>query len=191
MVQHIWRILALKSGFEAEAADYRIIHMATHSCVDENNPLFNKIFLSDDYLSNADLYNTRLKAELVVLSACNTGSGKLAKGEGVLSLARGFAQAGCASSIVTQWSVDDCTTSDIMIDFYRNILDGQNKDKALQQAKLNYLTTADQLSAHPYFWASFVQSGNANSMTFSSSRFLPMMLLSLLILILIFAWLKK
>jgi len=182
---------ALKSSFETEAYDYRIIHMATHACVDENNPLFNKIFLSDDYLSNADLYNTKLTAELVVLSACNTGSGKLVKGEGVLSLARGFAQAGCASSIVTQWSVDDCATSDIMIDFYKNILNGQNKDFALQKAKLNHLKNADQVSTHPYYWAAFVQSGNSDSMSFSSSYLLPIIFFAGLILLAIFLVRKR
>ena len=183
---------AQKAGFEKEAANYRIIHMATHACVDEANPLFNKIFLTDDYLSNADLYNTELNAELVVLSACNTGSGKLVKGEGVMSLARGFVQAGCASSIVTQWSVDDCTTSNIMIDFYKNILKGQSKDKALQQAKLTHLANADQIEMHPYYWAAFVQSGNAEAMTFSTG-FLQKKWMALLLLLLLFIgyWIWK
>ncbi len=160
---------AQKKTFESTANKNRIIHLATHACVDEANPLFNKIFLTDDYLSNADLYNMQLNAELVVLSACNSGTGKLIKGEGVLSLARGFAQAGCLSSVVTQWSVDDCTTSDIMINFYENLLKGQTKDQALQQAKLNHLAQADQVESHPYYWAAFLQSGNANSMEFSSN----------------------
>lgn len=182
---------ALKSGFETEAADYRIIHMATHACVDESNPLFNKIFLSDDYLSNADLYNTKLTSELVVLSACNTGSGKLVKGEGVLSLARGFAQAGCASSVVTQWSVNDCATSDLMIDFYQNLKNGQNKDIALQQTKLDYLANADQISAHPYYWAAFVQFGNANSIHFPTLLKLPLAVFAAFILIILFLFRKK
>ncbi len=159
---------ALKSVFEKNASNYRVIHMATHACVDEANPLFNKIFLKDDYLSNADLYNTKLNAELVVLSACNTGSGKLVRGEGVLSLARGFIQAGCLSSVVTQWSVDDCTTSDIMIDFYKQLRQGLPKSKALQQAKLNHLTNAKRIESHPYYWAAFVQFGDTNNLKFDT-----------------------
>lgn len=159
---------ALKSSFAQEAGKYRIIHMATHACADEANPLFNKIFLSDDYLSNADLYHTELNAELVVLSACNTGSGRLVKGEGVLSLARGFVQAGCASSVVSRWSVDDCTTSDIMYRFYEGLHSGETKDEALRQAKLQYLAQADQFYAHPYFWSAFVAYGEMDAMDLGS-----------------------
>jgi len=155
---------AIKSAFEQEAARYRIIHMATHACADEANPLFNKIFLKDDYLSNADLYNTSLNAELVVLSACNTGSGKLVKGEGVLSLARGFVLAGCASSVVSRWSVDDCATAEIMTYFYEGLQAGEEKHEALRQAKLRFLSEADQLHSHPYYWSAFVAYGQMGAM---------------------------
>ena len=158
---------ALTSTFKQEAANYRIIHMATHACADEENPLFNKIFLTDDYLSNADLYNTSLNAELVVLSACNTGSGKLVKGEGVLSLARGFVQSGCASSVVSRWSVDDCATSEIMAYFYESIQAGAEKHEALRQAKLRFLSEADQLRSHPYYWSAFVAYGDMRAMDLS------------------------
>jgi CHAT domain-containing protein len=154
------------TDFIKEAADYRIIHMATHACVDEENPSFNKIFLTDDYLSNADLYNTSLNAELVVLSACNTGSGKLVKGEGVLSLARGFVQAGCGSSIVSRWSVDDCATSKIMQLFYQGLEKGEEKDEALRLAKLEYLDGTDRFNAHPYYWSAFVGYGDMGAMEF-------------------------
>jgi len=157
------------ADFIQEATDYRIIHMATHACVDEENPSFNKIFLTDDYLSNADLYNTSLNAELVVLSACNTGSGKLVKGEGVLSLARGFVQAGCRSSIVSRWSVDDCATSEIMQYFYEGLERGEEKDEALRLAKLNYLKEADQFYAHPYYWSAFVGYGDMGAMDLGGS----------------------
>ena len=159
---------AIKSAFEQEAARYRIIHMATHACVDEANPLFNKIFLNDDYLSNADLYNTSLNAELVVLSACNTGSGKLVKGEGVLSLARGFVLAGCASSVVSRWSVDDCATAEIMACFYENLQAGEEKHEALRQAKLRFLSEADQLHSHPYYWSAFVAYGDMGAMSLNA-----------------------
>ena len=161
---------AAKSIFEQEAARYRIIHMATHACADEVNPLFNKIFLDDDYLSNADLYNTSLNAELVVLSACNTGSGKLVKGEGVLSLARGFVQSGCASSVVSRWSVDDCATAQIMTYFYEGLQDGKEKHEALRQAKLRFLSEADQLHSHPYYWSAFVAYGEMDAMDLNSQK---------------------
>lgn len=152
--------------FAAMAKDYRLLHLATHACVDESNARLNKIFLADNYFSNADLYHMDLRAELAVLSACNTGSGKLIKGEGVMSLARGFLNAGCASTVVSMWSVDDCATSNIMLTFYEALKGGQAKDKALQSAKLNYLQTAPKTKLHPYYWAPFVQFGDEASMSF-------------------------
>ena len=177
---------ASTSAFEQEAADYKIIHMATHACADEANPLFNKIFLTNDYLSNADLYNTQLQADLVVLSACNTGSGKLVKGEGVMSLARGFVQAGCASSVVSRWSVDDCATSNIMQHFYKQLKEGKAKDEALRLAKLDYLDNADQLHAHPYFWSAFVAYGDMGTMELGSGHWWFYILGGVLLIALIF-----
>ncbi len=157
---------ANRQTFIAEASDYRIVHLATHACVGEDNLAQNKIHFTDDFLSNKDLHNLNLQADLAVLSACNTGSGKLIKGEGVMSLSRGFILAGCPSTLMSLWSVDDCTTSDLMFAFYKNIKDGLPKDQALQQAKIQHLKTADKATAHPYYWAAFVQSGNAEAMDF-------------------------
>ena len=160
---------AIKSNFEKEAGAYRILHMATHACVDEDNANFNKIFLTDDFLSNFDLYNLELSAELAVLSACNTGSGELVKGEGVMSLARGFINAGCSSTLMSIWSVDDCATSDIMLRFYEGLKKGLKKDEALRTAKLNYLDSVSKTKKHPYYWAAFVQFGDVKVMDFKSS----------------------
>ncbi|MEM9918384.1 MAG: CHAT domain-containing tetratricopeptide repeat protein [Bacteroidota bacterium] len=155
---------ANKATFEAEASKYRIIHLATHACIDDEDPMFSKIFLTDDYLSNYDLYNFDLNAELAVLSACNTGSGKLISGEGVMSLARGFITAGCASTVMSMWSVDDCATSDLMLRFYQHLENGASKNDALRQAKLDYLAAVDKTKMHPYYWAPFVQFGNTDAM---------------------------
>ncbi|MEM9824896.1 MAG: CHAT domain-containing protein, partial [Bacteroidota bacterium] len=111
-------------------------------------------------------YNLQLNAELTVLSACNTGSGKLIKGEGVMSLARGFIHAGCPSVLMSLWSVDDCATSKIMLQFYQHITDGKSKDHALRLAKIDYLSTADRLHQHPYYWSAFVQVGNTAPLIF-------------------------
>ena len=152
--------LAGKNAFKTEAANYKIIHLATHACIDEENPRFNKIYLADDYLSNGDIQNMDFSADLAVLSACNTGTGKLAKGEGVLSLSRDFIYAGCAAILTSLWSVDDCSTSDIMLNYYQNLTDGLPKDVSLQKAKLDFMETGDKLKSHPYYWAPFVQIGN-------------------------------
>lgn len=152
---------ASTSSFEKFAAQSDIIHLATHACIDQNNHQFNKIFFTDDYLSNKDLYNFFSQSRLAVLSACNTGTGQLVKGEGVMSLSRGFIHAGCPSVVMSLWSVDDGSTSKIMENFYQNLRDGNTKDQALRQAKLTYLSSSKKSFQHPYYWAAFVQFGDA------------------------------
>lgn len=157
---------ASKATFEEIASNYQIIHLATHACVDDDDPMLSKIYFTDDHLSNYELYNLNLKADLAVLSACNTGSGKLVKGEGVMSLARGFIHAGCPSVLMSLWSVDDCTTSDLMQGFYAEIMEGKSKDEALRQAKRDYLSSVDRMYLHPYYWSAFVQFGDFTPMHF-------------------------
>ena len=160
---------ANKALFAESIQDYRIAHFATHSCLDDQNPMLNKIFLADGYLSNFDLYNLELQTELAVLSACNTGSGQLRRGEGVMSLSRGFMHAGCPSVLMSLWSVEDCTTSAIMNKYYQGIKAGQTKDFALQESKKFYLQEATKLASHPFYWAPFVQFGKIEAMDFQST----------------------
>ncbi len=157
---------ATTSRFIQTASDYQIIHLATHACIDSENPMLNKIFFADDYLTNYDLYGLQLNAELAVLSACNTGSGQLIKGEGVMSLSKGFIHAGVPSTVTSLWSVDDCATSTIMTKFYDNLKKGLRKDKALQQARVEYLAEADKAFQHPYYWGAFVHVGNPVPISF-------------------------
>lgn len=170
-IQAIWggeikvKAAANKAIFLQTAPLYDIIHLATHACIDEYQAELSQIFFMDSSVNSLDLQNLRLNARLVVLSACNTGSGRLVEGEGVLSLARNFIHAGCPSALMSLWSVDDCKTSDLMISFYKNLADGLSKDAALRQTKLDYLAqTTDKIEAHPYFWAGFVQTGNPNAL---------------------------
>lgn len=188
---HIFTDLAASKGnFEDQASNYQILHLATHACLDDENPMFNKIWLSDDYVSNNDLYNLSLNADLAVLSACNTGSGQLVKGEGVQSLARGFLHAGCPSLVTSLWSVDDCATSDIMIRFYEHLKEGNTKNKALQLAKLEYLKEADKLHQHPYYWSAFIQIGNPIALDFVGLNW-TFIFVGLGILIVLFFLLKR
>lgn len=161
---------ATKDNFDKQAVNGQILHLATHACVNEQDPMLSKIYFSDDYLTYYDLNNLTLNADLAVLSACNTGSGKLAKGEGVMSLAKGFIQAGVPSVVTSLWSVDDCATSDIMIQFYKYLREGQTKSEALRNAKLLYLQTKDKIHAHPFYWGAFVQYGNTNSLEYMSEE---------------------
>jgi CHAT domain-containing protein len=100
---------------------------------------------------------------MVVLSACDTGVGKEEKGYGVKSLANGFFFAGAKSVVMSLWRVDDYSTSIIMKNYYQNLKEGQSKDDALKNAKLQYLEQVeDEQLKHPYYWAGFVVSGDVS-----------------------------
>ncbi len=150
---------ANSKAFLDMATKYKILHLATHACIDIEGTGLSKVFFSDGYLTQYDINNLDLHNELTVLSACNTGTGKLLKGEGAMSLSRSFLMAGSASVLTSLWSVDDCATSDIMLAYYKHLKKGLSKDIALQKAKFDYLAGADENNSHPYYWAAFVQFG--------------------------------
>jgi CHAT domain-containing protein/Tfp pilus assembly protein PilF len=159
--------LATEKNFKEHAADYDVLHLAMHTIIDDENPMYSKLVFTQDQdttqdglLNTHEIYNMNFNARMVVLSACNTGDGKLLKGEGVISLARGFFYAGCPSIIMTLWTVEDQTGSNLMSNFYKYLAQGMLKDEALRQAKLSYLETADPLKSHPYFWSGYVTMGD-------------------------------
>jgi CHAT domain-containing protein len=150
-----------------------------HSLTDDKDPSLSRLLFTltpkdttnDNDLTAAELYTTSLKADLAVLSACNTGFGTLNKGEGVMSLARAFTYAGVPSTVTSLWKVPDLTTREIMVDFYKNLKSGKTKDAALREAKLTYLNNApESIAANPYFWAGFVPMGNMEAMNFEEKR---------------------
>ncbi len=156
---------ATEPEFKSIVSDYQIVHLAMHAIVDDENPLNSKFVFSrsdstDGYLHTYELYNLQLNAQLAVLSACNTGYGKLVNGEGIISLARAFAYGGCPSIVMSHWDVDDEATKDLISLFYKNIGNGMSKDEALRQAKLDYLEKADVFKSHPFYWGGFVLIGD-------------------------------
>lgn len=180
---------ATKANFLQHAPSYKILHLSTHGKA--NDKIGDYAFLafaansdSTDYekLYNRDLYNMRLNADMVVLSACETGIGELQKGEGVISLARGFSYAGAKSIITTLWSVNDAKTKELMEHFYTYIKMGKTKDAALRQAKLDFI---DQYShaAHPFFWASFISIGDMEAVNLNTSLTKWFLLASIAILL--------
>ncbi|MFN0175550.1 MAG: CHAT domain-containing protein [Saprospiraceae bacterium] len=144
--------------FLKEASGYRVLHFSTHAFA-SGNP---RIEFMDGSLLLPDLYALPLQADLVMLSACETGLGKEEKGEGVMSLARAFAQAGAACIVSSLWSVNDQSTSRLVHYFYKNIRQGQTSGAALREAKLAYLSDSEVGSAaqSPYFWAGLVAVGD-------------------------------
>ncbi len=151
----------VKSG---RLKDFSYLHFATHGFVNEATPAFSGVFLSQNQNSSedcilfaAEIYNLELSADLVTLSACETGLGKFAYGEGIVGLTRAFLFAGAKNLLVSQWKVSDESTAKLMVDFYQRLLKGTNKSEALREAKLNLIKNPE-FSA-PYFWAPFVLIG--------------------------------
>jgi CHAT domain-containing protein/Tfp pilus assembly protein PilF len=180
---------ATVNRFKEIAANYRILHIATHGIVDNINPLHSKLVFSplvngekeDNALYYGDLFNLELNAELAVLSACNTGYGKNSEGEGIMALARGFMYSGVPSLVISLWSVEDESTATIMKGFYQYLKEGHSKDESLRLAKLDYLNTTDNVGASPYYWSGFVNIGNNNPLQLIHSKFYYFALLLLLI----------
>lgn len=157
---------ATKTNFKKYSSVGSILHLAMHTIINNEYPMNSKLVFSQtdnlpDYgfLNVYEIYNLNLHSPLIVLSACNTGCGKLMKGEGIISLARGFVYAGCPSLVISLWSIADRSSSDLMCYFYKNLKKNESINKALQQAKIEYINYSDQRFSHPYFWAGFVQTG--------------------------------
>ncbi len=158
---------ATKKTFEETVGNYRIIHLATHGKANDKTGDYcflafteQKDSIDNELLYVRDIYNLSLNADLVVLSACETGIGELKRGEGIVSLARAFAYAGAKSMVTTLWSVNDKSTMQIMENFYRNLRKGQTKSYALWKAKQDYLEKAKGELAHPFFWSGFIPIGD-------------------------------
>ncbi len=158
---------ATKEAFEREAADAQFVHVATHGVVSEDHPELSALLFSqpadttkmdEGTLYSNEIYNLHTNADLVVLSSCESGVGRLVRGEGMMTMTRGFFQAGAKNVVVSLWKVVDESTSTLMYRFYQFILKGYSYPKALRAAKLSMLK--DHLTAAPAMWASFILIGN-------------------------------
>lgn len=150
-----------RSYVKNEGGHFGILHFATHGQFDLADPLNSALLLTpepggDGRLTVGDLYTLKLDANLVTLSACETGLGKVASGDDVVGFTRGLLYAGTSTIVSSLWSVDDLATRDMMVAFYSN-LPRLGKLEALRQAQL----TVKQQRPHPFFWAAFELTGNA------------------------------
>lgn len=158
-------------NFTSSVADYSIVHLATHAIFDDSNPEYSFLAFTpdsdkEDLLFVKDLYNLKLNTAMVTLSACESGIGELKRGEGFLSLARGFFYSGAASITSTLWKVNDNSSSILMGSFYENLAHGQTKDKALRAAKLSFIKkNYDNGLSHPYYWSGYTIQGNTQVLT--------------------------
>ncbi|MBX7222142.1 MAG: CHAT domain-containing protein [Blastocatellia bacterium] len=154
-------------AFDPDLKRYRMLHIATHGLVNTERPELSGLILSlvnekgapqNGFLLTSDLYNLDLSADLVVLSACQTGKGKSVRGEGIVGLTRGFMYAGVPRVVVSLWNVNDRATADLMILFYKGILqENLSPAAALRKAQLA-MWKQDRWKA-PYFWAAFQLQG--------------------------------
>jgi CHAT domain-containing protein/Tfp pilus assembly protein PilF len=157
-----------------KVSQFEMIHFATHAIIDEEIPRRSGIILSsqsnqdsDGFLQMHEIWNLNLNTKLVVLSACDTGLGKLVNGEGIISVMRAFFYAGAKNVVVSLWKVDDQSTADLMRDFYAHMKSGKNPAESLRQAKLDMIREAKIGSTYaayeePYYWGPFILIGPGN-----------------------------
>lgn len=153
---------ATERVFKELAPQYGLIHLALHGRASDGEP-----FLAfpeagegeDGILYLEELYKLSLKARLTVLSACETGKGVMHEGEGVMSMARGFGIAGSPSAVMSLWEVDDQVSTEIMAGFYDGLAAGKPIDVSLRDAKMAHLAKADEYSASPFYWATYIPVG--------------------------------
>ena len=163
--------VATVEAFLERCGEYRLLHLATHAQADQHKG--NRAHLAfaappdssgAGVLFISDLYGTALNADLVVLSACESGIGKLQHGDGPVSIARAFAAAGAKSIVHSLWVVSDAATTRLMEEFYGTLREGTTKDAALRTAKMTYLAAAAPRYRHPFFWAGFVATGDMSAL---------------------------
>jgi len=156
-----------ETALDPALSQYRYVHIATHGLLDTERPGLSALVFSmldaegrpqNAFLRANDIYNLKLPAELVVLSACQTGLGKEIKGEGLVGLTRGFMYAGAARVVVSLWNVNDKATADLMTKFYEKMLkQGQAPAAALRAAQVEMWKQQQWQS--PYYWAAFTMQG--------------------------------
>lgn len=153
----------------ANLLDYRLVHFATHAVIDDRNPARSGIVLSlvntgdeDGILRMNEILNLEMSADLVVLSACQTGLGSLVRAEGMVGLTRAFLYAGARGVAVSLWDVNDLIAPEFMESLYRHLKQGRAPAEALRSAKLEMLHSGSPVRANPYFWAPFILVASPN-----------------------------
>jgi CHAT domain-containing protein len=162
-----------KPGLNLE--DYKIIHFATHSIIDNKIPARSSIVLSldedqteDGFLQMREIYNLKLNSDLVTLSSCQTGLGELIRGEGIEGINRAFFYAGTSSVLMSLWAVHDQASYQLMERFYYHLRSSESIKNALRKAKLEMINSG--VLSHPYYWAGFIASGKTDKVVFPSLR---------------------
>lgn len=159
-----------KSDLIDNINSHQIIHIGTHACVNQVDPMLNEIHFSDTYITNKEIENQLASPELIVLGACNTANGKYIKGQGLLSLSKGFLQAGAKCIQASLWEIDDFSSSEIIKTMFANLQTGIAKSDALRSSKISFIEKADRLRVHPYFWAGIIQTGDDTPLFYKTNE---------------------
>jgi len=181
--------------FNAYSSNYSILHLATHAIYNDVTPensylAFAKNDTKDNALYVRDLYNLKLNADLVTLSACESGIGNLNRGEGLMSLARGFYFSGANSIASTLWKINDASSTRLMDGFYLNLSEHQSKNIALQKAQVNFINNnRGNALRHPYYWSGFVISGN--TIALNTTKYWPYIAITLVLTVLLLLYFKR
>ena len=165
--------LATETSFKTLAPQYGILHLAAHGLYDDLDPMRSSIVLSqtgkapgeDGFLEAREIIRLKLKAELAILSACETGRGQIRDGEGIIGLPYALFVAGCPTTIVSQWKVSAQSTADLMMALHTRLNQKPNqasKAEALRQAAVSLINGSNPEFRHPFFWAGFIVFGKAN-----------------------------
>lgn len=180
---------ASKKAFLKASENPAIFHLAMHSMADTTNSLYSYMLFDshDSSAENNKLYDyeisiSRIKSPMVVLSACNSGTGTLHYGEGMMSLARGFILAGASSVVKTSWNVNDEVSADIIGKFYFNLSKGKPKNEAMRSAKLEYIKNASPEYINPWYWAAYEVLGD-NKPIVRRNTFYIILTLSIVVII--------
>jgi CHAT domain-containing protein len=164
---------ASEERVKADAGNYKILQFATHGILNNRNPMYSHLVLAqsannndeDGLLEGREIVQMGLQAEMAVLAACETARGRVGAGEGIIGLSWAFFVAGCPTTVVSQWKVEDMATKDLMLEFHRllrlrnrNVKSPITKAAALRQAELKMMRTMS--IPHPFYWAGFVIIGD-------------------------------
>ncbi len=187
---------ATETGFKENAELSKIIHLSTHSFLFNKQPVIffsnNSDKKNDGFLEAGEIVQMKLNSDLVVLSSCNSGLGKIDASEGIIGMTKAFFEAGTKSVVVSLWEVNDKYTSKLMALLYKKLSEGYDKDEAMRLAKIDFIK---KYSPNPYFWSSFILSGNTDRIELKSkpviSVFIAGFSLVLLVIVILFIMKKK
>ncbi len=193
---------ASKDVFTKEAREHKIIHIGTHAESNNISPELSRLIFAkrvndsisaeDNSLYTYEIYNQNLSSNLAILTACETGKPSYQSGEGMISLAHAFNYAGSESMLTSLWKIDEQSSAKIIANFYKHLKAGLPKDKALQNAKLDYMSTAEGRTLAPQYWAGLVLIGDTSPIALKTKSSLPFwMSIATVFLILFIVFFRK